>query len=66
MQVNAFATLLHGKKVKTEDGTIKTFPKLTVKDGSLAENMLKENGLYICEYDPMTETYTSVKNTENK
>lgn len=66
LPVNAFATILHVKTGKTEDGTIKTFPKLTVKDGSLAENMLKENGLYICEYDPMTETYTSVKNTENE
>lgn len=64
--VNAFAAILHVKTGKTEDGTVKTFPKLTIKDGSMAENTLKENGLCICEYDLVTETYTSVKNTENE
>ena len=66
LPVNAFAAILHAKTGKTEDGTVKTFPKLTIKDGSMAENTLKENGLCICEYDLVTETYTSVKNTENE
>lgn len=66
LPVNAFAAILHVKTGKTEDGTVKTFPKLTIKDGSMAENTLKENGLCICEYDMVTETYTSVKNTENE
>lgn len=66
LPVNAFAAILHVKTGKTEDGTVKTFPKLTIKDGSMVENTLKENGLCVCEYDLVTETYTSVKNTENE
>lgn len=66
LPVNAFMTILHVKTEKTEDGIIKTFPRLTIKNGSLAGNTLKESGLSICEYDVTTETYTSVKNTENE
>ena len=61
LPVNAFAAILHVKTGKTEDGTVKTFPKLTIKDGSMAENTLKENDLCICEYDVTTETYAPVK-----
>lgn len=65
LPVNAFAAILHVKTGKTEDGTVKTFPKLTIKDGSMAENTLKENDLCICEYDVTTETYAPVKDKEN-
>lgn len=65
LPVNAFAAILHVKTGKTEDGTVKTFPKLTIKDGSMAENTLKENDLCICGYDVTTETYAPVKDKEN-
>lgn len=65
LPVNAFVTILHVKTEKTEDGTIKTFPKLMIKNGSLADNMIKEDGLCICEYDVTTETYAPVKDKEN-
>lgn len=65
LPVNAFTTVLHVKTGKTEDGTIKTFPRLTVEKGSLAEHTLTENNLCICEYDVTTETYSPVKDKEN-
>lgn len=65
LPINAFAAILHVKTEKTEDGTIKTFPRLAIKNSSLAGNALKESGLSICEYDVTTETYSPVKDKEN-